>query len=145
MTKSKNKWGFLAPTREEADKMEKKYSVHFTPLIDYMKVIFPDVDDWAYAENDHYELVLVSNIGKKIISITDSFVDKPQPCSKIKLSDLQGYDFYRSVDYHYAQKHKNNPLEFAVIHKYNLQSFRNSQLYDDMLEKKLIPSVRGLA
>lgn len=46
MTKSKNKWGFLAPTRAKAEEMEKKYGVHFTPLIDYMKVIFPDIDDW---------------------------------------------------------------------------------------------------
>ena len=45
-----NKWGFLAPTREKAKEMEAKYGVHFTPLIDYMKVIFPDIDDWEEDE-----------------------------------------------------------------------------------------------
>lgn len=46
MAKTKNKWGFLAPTKAKAEEMEKKYGVHFTPLIDYVKVIFPDIDDW---------------------------------------------------------------------------------------------------
>ncbi len=53
MKKSDKKWGFLAPTRAEAERMEAKYGVHFTPLIDYMKVIFPDIDDWE--ENDIIE------------------------------------------------------------------------------------------
>ena len=53
MKKSDKKWGFLAPTREKAKEMEAKYGVHFTPLIDYMKVIFPDIDDWE--ENDIIE------------------------------------------------------------------------------------------
>ena len=48
--KTTNKWGFLAPTREKAEFMEARYGVHFTPLIDYMKVIFPDIDDWEEDE-----------------------------------------------------------------------------------------------
>ena len=46
MKKSNKKWGFLAPTRAEAEHMEAKYGVHFTPLIEYMKAIFPDINDW---------------------------------------------------------------------------------------------------
>lgn len=59
--KTKNKWGFLARTREEAQKMEAQYGVHFTALIDYMKVIFPDIDDW---EEERLESFGVDNKGK---------------------------------------------------------------------------------
>lgn len=75
MTKSKNKWGFLASSRETAKQMEKKYRKHFTPLIDYMKVIFPDIDDWEedkkldLADDIHIKPDLYSHKNKKIIKL----------------------------------------------------------------------------
>lgn len=78
MKKSDKKWGFLAPTRAEAERMEAKYGVHFTPLIDYMKVIFPDIDDWEEnrfveldvtdeGKQEYIKLDLCSKTGRKIV------------------------------------------------------------------------------
>lgn len=80
MKKSDKKWGFLARTKEEAERMEAKYGVHFTPLLEYMKVIFPDIDDWeeeqfvdfGYNEDGEQEYIkpdFCSFSGHKMLSI----------------------------------------------------------------------------
>lgn len=97
MTKTKNKWGFLAPTREEADKMEKKYGVHFTPLIDYMKVIFPDIDDWEEEKeidlpgDIHIKPDLFSHKGKKVLQLITK--NRKLDFNKKDITK-QGYDVY---------------------------------------------------
>lgn len=124
--KTTNKWGFLAPTREKAKEMEAKYGVHFTPLIDYMKVIFPDIDDWEYAE-DCYRLLLISKKGKKVIIIKGAQkYDVHSILSEIKLSDLQDYDCYRSVDYQYAQL-----TNMVVKHIFGIKV--NEPLFDEKI------------
>lgn len=44
------KWGYLRETKEDALKagMDKKYNIGRTGLEEYLKVIFPDVDDWVH-------------------------------------------------------------------------------------------------
>lgn len=44
----------------------------------------------------------------------------------------------------YAQKHKNNPVEFAVISKYNLKEFKDCPLYQDMLAKGFVPTAKEM-
>lgn len=71
MKKSDKKWGFLARTKEEAERMEAKYGVHFTPLLEYMKVIFPDIDDWEEKReieiNEEYIKPSLFSMKRKII------------------------------------------------------------------------------
>ena len=111
MTELNNKWGFLAPTIEDAAHMKQKYGEHFTPLIEYMKVIFPDIDDWEEEqyidtgwsdEDQKLEFIkphLSSRSGRKIVNIgttldlydenenTESFISEP-------ISHISDYDIY---------------------------------------------------
>lgn len=50
MKKVKEKWGFLRETTEAAIKagIDRGTGVHRTGLNEYLKVIFPDVDDWVH-------------------------------------------------------------------------------------------------
>ena len=97
MKKSDKKWGFLAPSREKAKEMEAKYKEHFTPLIDYMKVIFPNIDDWEeekeidLTNNIHIKPDLFSKKGKKIIQL----VTKKKALDFDKKDVIKcGYDVY---------------------------------------------------
>ena len=94
MDKKNNKWGFLAPTRKEAEEMEKKYKgYHFTPLIDYMKVIFPDIDDWKEEKEIECGIVatLFSAQHRKVVLVAED-------CSVVKNFQIQlledKYDCY---------------------------------------------------
>lgn len=46
----KNRWGFLRETTEKAKKsgLDKDANLHRTGLDEYLKVIFPDVNDWIH-------------------------------------------------------------------------------------------------
>ena len=48
----KNKWGFLRETKELAKKagIDKDTGLHRTGLEDYLKVIFPQINDWIHDE-----------------------------------------------------------------------------------------------
>ena len=89
MAETKKEWGFLAPTRAKAKEMEKKYKgYHFTPLIDYMQVIFPDIDDWKEEEKLNIKgldiaVQFSSATGKKtVIMLTENgFNVTPNPLS----------------------------------------------------------------
>lgn len=50
MKQIKEKWGFLRETTEAAIKagIDRGTGVHRTGLNEYLKVIFPDVDDWVH-------------------------------------------------------------------------------------------------
>ena len=50
MKRVKEKWGFLRETTEAAIKagIDRGTGVHRTGLNEYLKVIFPDVDDWVH-------------------------------------------------------------------------------------------------
>ncbi|NQZ79273.1 MAG: DUF559 domain-containing protein [Ekhidna sp.] len=46
----KNKWGFLRETSEQARKagIDKDTGIHRTGLDEYLKIIFPNTDDWIH-------------------------------------------------------------------------------------------------
>ena len=46
----KNKWGFLRETSELAKKagIDKDTGIHRTGLDEYLKVIFPNINDWIH-------------------------------------------------------------------------------------------------
>jgi len=46
----KMKWGFLRENNEMATGNDKDTGLHRTGLEDYLKVIFPDIDDWKHDE-----------------------------------------------------------------------------------------------
>ena len=50
MKKVKEKWGFLRETTEAAIKagIDRGTGLHRTGLNEYLKVIFPDIDDWVH-------------------------------------------------------------------------------------------------
>lgn len=50
MKKVKEKWGFLRETTEAAIKagVDRGTGLHRTGLNEYLKVIFPDIDDWVH-------------------------------------------------------------------------------------------------
>ena len=50
MKRVKEKWGFLRETTEAAIKagIDRGTGVHRTGLNEYLKVIFPDIDDWVH-------------------------------------------------------------------------------------------------
>lgn len=50
MKKIKEKWGFLRETTEAAIKagVDRGTGLHRTGLNEYLKVIFPDIDDWVH-------------------------------------------------------------------------------------------------
>ena len=96
--KTTNKWGFLAPTREKAKEMEAKYGVHFTPLIDYMNVIFPDVDDW---EEERLESFGVDYKGKELYFKPDLISDSDHKLivigNRVALCDEEGNSIHYRI------------------------------------------------
>ena len=50
MKRVKEKWGFLRETTEAAIKagVDRGTGLHRTGLNEYLKVIFPNVDDWVH-------------------------------------------------------------------------------------------------
>lgn len=50
MKQIKEKWGFLRETTEAAIKagIDRGTGLHRTGLNEYLKVIFPDIDDWVH-------------------------------------------------------------------------------------------------
>lgn len=132
MKKSNKKWGFLAPTREKAKEMEAKYGVHFTPLIDYMKVIFPDIDDW---EEEKYFLYRGYDHGISEQDITEFYDEEDLNIDTRNVSE----ELYVKVDLYSASGHKSVVnSDIARLYKYNKDthefSFRRIIMRNNALE-----------
>jgi hypothetical protein len=119
------KWGYLRETKEDALKagMDKKYNIGRTGLEEYLKVIFPDVNDWI-----HDKTTGIILDGKKYLGRPDYRSEKLK-----MIVEFDGLPHYKNPDVILNDEYKNAIYEEAGYKVIRIPYF--IQLSNDVAEK----------
>jgi hypothetical protein len=97
------KWGFLRETIEDAKKagIDKDTGLHRTGLEEYLKVIFPNVDDWIHNKScSEWERKVRPDYRSESLKLIIEF-DGLQHYNNIKkiIDDIEKTEYYKKLGY----------------------------------------------
>ena len=103
MNKSNEKWGFLRETIERANKagIDKDTGLHRTGLEQYLKVIFPNVNDWIHNKScSEWERKVRPDYRSESLKLIIEF-DGLQHYNNIEkiIDDIEKTEYYKKIGY----------------------------------------------